>query len=79
MLLAPAFYLDGYNMQEPMTACRDVTIIHGWNDDVVPYENSVRFALQHKAELKLVNDGHRLANRQNVLNLELIALLTKTS
>lgn len=77
MLLAPAFYLGDYSIQEPITACQNISIIHGWNDDVVPYENSVRFALQLKAELKLVNDGHRLANSQNVLNSELLAVITK--
>jgi predicted alpha/beta hydrolase family esterase len=77
MLLAPAFYLDGYGIQEPVTACKHVSIVHGWGDDVVAYENSVRFGLQHKAELKLVNDGHRLANSQTLLNSTLIALLAK--
>ena len=79
MLLAPAFYLDGYGIQEPVTACKHVSIIHGWGDDVVAYENSVRFGLQHKAELKLVNDGHRLANSQTLLNTTLVALLAKVS
>jgi pimeloyl-ACP methyl ester carboxylesterase len=77
MLLAPAFYLDGYGIQEPVTACKHVSIVHGWGDDVVAYENSVRFGLQHKAELKLVNDGHRLANSQTLLNTTLVALLAK--
>lgn len=76
MLLAPAFYLPGYAVREPVTPCQNVSIVHGWDDDIVPYENSVRFALKHKAELKLVDDGHRLANSQKVLNSELIALLS---
>jgi pimeloyl-ACP methyl ester carboxylesterase len=77
MLLAPAFYLNGYAIQQPTTPCKNVVIVHGWDDDIVPYENSVRFALQHKAELKLVDDGHRLANLQKVLNLELTSLLAQ--
>lgn len=79
MLLAPAFYLDGYSIQDPITPCKHVSIVHGWGDEVVAYENSVRFGLQHNAELKLVNDGHRLANSQMLLNTELVALLAKVS
>lgn len=78
-LLAPALYLSGYDIQAPATSCKNVSIVHGWNDDVVPYANSVKFASQHKATLKLVDDGHRLANSQHVLNEELIALLSMAS
>jgi predicted alpha/beta hydrolase family esterase len=76
-LLAPAFYLNGYDIQEPATHCKHVSVVHGWNDDVVPYANSVRFAAHYKASLKLVDDGHRLSNSQNVLHAELIAVLSK--
>jgi pimeloyl-ACP methyl ester carboxylesterase len=79
MLLAPAFYLDGYGIQEPITPCQHISITHGWDDDVVPCGNSIRFALKHKSKLNLVDDGHRLANSQDALNTALIALLTKVS
>ena len=70
LLLAPAFYLKDYKVQQPTTPCKNTTIIHGWNDDIVPYQNSVKFAEQHKAKLVLVDDGHRLSNSGDVLNLE---------
>jgi len=71
MLLAPAFYLEGYNVSNPTTVCSNVCVIHGWNDDIVPYQNSVKFAYEHQIPLKLVNDEHRLANSQKVLDTEL--------
>jgi len=75
MLLAPALYLNGYQVLEPSTPCSNVVVIHGWNDDVVPYQNSIKFAHEHKIPLKLLNDGHRLANSQTVLNAELELLV----
>ena len=79
MLLAPAFYLEGYSIQEPITPCQHISITHGWNDDIVPCGNSIRFALEHKSKLNLVYDGHQLANSQNILNSALIELLTQAS
>ncbi len=71
MLLAPAFYLQDYLITKPTTSSNNITIIHGWNDDMVSYQNSVIFAEQHKAKLVLVDDGHRLSCSGTVLNLEL--------
>jgi len=77
MLLAPAFYLNGYNVSKPTTRCKHVCVVHGWNDDIVPYQNSIEFAYEHKALLKLVNDAHRLAKSHAVLNAELENIITK--
>jgi pimeloyl-ACP methyl ester carboxylesterase len=76
LLLAPAFYLQGYKVTQPTIPCKAVTIVHGWLDDVVPYQNSVKFAQAHHAKLILVNDDHRLANSAAVLNSELDHLLS---
>ena len=32
MLLAPAFNLPGYQVQNPTTPCKNLQIIHGWHD-----------------------------------------------
>jgi len=60
-LLAPAFYLEGYAVQSFPSLPRAVTVVHGWDDDVVPADNSVRFAREHGARLHLLPDGHRLS------------------
>jgi alpha/beta superfamily hydrolase len=63
-LLAPAFYLPNYfPISEPAPHADFVTLIHGWNDDVIPFENSVRYASKFKATLHLVDSDHRLSSQ----------------
>ena len=61
-LLAPAFYLPGYAMHVFSNLPDLVTVVHGWDDDVVPVDNAIRFARTHKATLHVLPDGHRLEN-----------------
>lgn len=58
--LAPALRMPGYDQQvfEPRT--NNVEIVHGWQDDVIPAENSVEFARSKGFRLHLVPDDHRL-------------------
>lgn len=61
-LMAPALYLAGYEVQSfPSPRC-PIEMIHGWCDEVVPYQNSIRFAGETRAKLLLVDDDHRLSN-----------------
>ncbi len=60
-LLAPAFYLPGYDIHVFSNLPKTVSVIHGWDDDVVPVDNSIRFAGQHRADLHILPDGHRLS------------------
>jgi predicted alpha/beta-hydrolase family hydrolase len=59
-LLAPAFYFPGYAVHVFPGLPGRVTVVHGWNDDVVPVDNAIRFARTHKATLHVLDDGHRL-------------------
>ncbi|MBK4735239.1 YqiA/YcfP family alpha/beta fold hydrolase [Noviherbaspirillum pedocola] len=59
-LLAPALHMPGYPTQDPAVSGRHVEIVHGWNDAVIPYENSIRFAREHQCTLHLVESDHRL-------------------
>ena len=59
-LLAPAFYLDGYDCQTPTPDARHTLIVHGWGDAVVPPDNSIHFARQHCCTLHLLDGDHRL-------------------
>jgi len=61
-LLAPAFFMAGYEQYTPVPAACPIEIVHGWNDTVVPPENSVRFARQYRATLHLVDSDHRLTD-----------------
>ncbi|MBT3316069.1 MAG: alpha/beta hydrolase [Anaerolineae bacterium] len=59
-ILAPALYLSGYRTQNFSPKAEEITIIHGWNDETVPIENSIRFAKKHCATLHILNSDHRL-------------------
>lgn len=61
-LLAPAFFKTGYKRSVPTPHAAKVAIMHGWDDEVIPVENSIRFAQDHKSELYLFNSDHRLLN-----------------
>ena len=50
-----------------------ICIVHGWHDDVVPVDNSIRFARQCDAELHLIDSDHRLTD--NVV--EIVAYLKR--
>ncbi|MEW5940403.1 MAG: alpha/beta hydrolase [Chloroflexota bacterium] len=60
-LLAPAFYLPDFPIQEPVPHADRVVLVHGWNDELIPFENSVRYARKFKATLHLVESDHRLS------------------
>ena len=62
-LLAPALYMPGYPTQEPMVPATRTEIVHGWDDEVIPCENAIRFARLRQCTLHLVQGDHRLNAR----------------
>jgi surfactin synthase thioesterase subunit len=62
-LIAPAVYMPGYPSQEPVVPREHTDIVHGWDDEVIPYENAVRFARLRQCSLHLVQGDHRLSAR----------------
>jgi len=59
-LIAPTFYLPGYQATEFNPCCARIVVFHGWQDDVVPPEHAWRFSRAHRARLHLVDADHRL-------------------
>lgn len=59
-LLAPAFYLDAYAQPAPAPQAGHTTLVHGWDDIVVPPEHSIRYARAHRCSLHLLDGDHRL-------------------
>ncbi len=59
-LLAPAFYMPGFEEHTPKPAPCPMTIVHGWHDEIVPVESSVRYAREHRATLHVLDSDHRL-------------------
>jgi surfactin synthase thioesterase subunit len=62
-LLAPAFYMAGYEQYTPQDVSCPTAIVHGWHDDIVPVENSIRWAREHQAALHVFDSDHRLEDQ----------------
>ena len=62
-LLAPAFYMPGFESYTPHDVACATAIVHGWHDEIVPVENSIRWAREHHAALHVMNSDHRLEDR----------------
>src|SRR5690349_21485601 len=56
-LMAPALYFPGWD-EEPQQCPKDTVVAHGWHDDIVPVERSLRFARSRGAALHLLDSGH---------------------
>lgn len=70
-LLAPAVYMPQYAKQAYPVKCA-VACVHGWQDEVIPVENVLKFAREQSASLHLVPGDHRLND-----SLELIGPIFK--
>lgn len=62
-LLAPAFYMPGFEPYTPHDVRCPTCIVHGWHDDIVPVENSIRWGREHRAALHILDSGHRLEDQ----------------
>ena len=67
-VLAPAYFMEGYEELTPEPPTMPVCIVHGWHDDIVPVENSIRFAKQCAASLHLIDGDHRLTANIEEIN-----------
>lgn len=66
-LLAPALFLEDRLPEMTVRAayrpqCDHITIVHGWHDDIIPWQHSLRFAQTSSAALHLVHAGHQLGD-----------------
>ena len=69
-LLAPALFMDGYKKQtyhhnhDYNTA---IEIVHGWSDNIIPPENSIKFAQNSDCSLHLITGDHRLNSSLDIV------------
>jgi len=66
-LMAPAFYMPGYESLTPPPPSCPVTIVHGWRDEIVPVDNALRFARACTATVHLLPGDHRLLDQLDTL------------
>lgn len=67
-VLAPAYYMPGYEDLTPPPPDMPFMIVHGWRDDVVPVENSIRYAKTCGATLHILDGDHRLTANIEEIN-----------
>ena len=75
-LLAPAFYMPGFEQYTPQDVTVPTAIVHGWHDDVVPVGNSIRWAKEHRATLHILDSNHRLEDQISTICILLRNFLT---
>lgn len=67
-VLAPAYYMEGHEDLTPDPPSIPICIVHGWNDDIVSVENSIRYARNCNATLHIVDGDHRLTANIDEIN-----------
>ncbi len=78
-VLAPAYYMEGYEDLTPSPPEMPICIVHGWHDVIVPVGNSIRFARECSATLHLVDGDHRLATNIDEINQYLEQFISSTN
>ncbi len=78
-VLAPAYFMKGYEGLTPQPPKLPICIVHGWRDDIVPVENSIRFARGCGATVHLVDGDHRLTGNIEEINEYLGLFIEKIS
>lgn len=76
-LMAPALYFPGWD-EEPQDCPAATVVVHGWHDDIVPVERSLRFARPRGAALHLLDSGHTLSDQLGPLSMLFDELLAGT-
>jgi pimeloyl-ACP methyl ester carboxylesterase len=66
-LMCPALYLSNYPVQTYQPITSNIELVHGWQDAVVPYQNSIQFGQKTNAYLHLIEDNHRLSKNRTFL------------
>jgi len=78
-VLAPAYFMEGYEELTPLPPSMPICIVHGWHDDIVPVENSIRYARECSASLHLVDGDHRLTKNIGEINEYLEQFIRSTT
>ena len=75
-LMAPALYFPGWD-EEPQGIPQHCTVVHGWDDDIVPPERGIRFARKNCATLHMLKSGHTLNDQLPMLVMLFSDLLAR--
>ena len=59
--MAPALYMPGFKHQQLDSKSAHIEIVHGWSDDVIPTDHSIRYARFADCTLHLIGGDHALS------------------
>ncbi len=59
-LMAPALYIPDYRHQQYRSRADRIDIVHGWSDEIIPVEHSIRYAREADCSLHLISGDHAL-------------------
>jgi len=59
-LMAPALYIPTFNQQQYHSKSPHIEIVHGWSDDVILAEHSIKYARSADCTLHLISGDHAL-------------------
>ena len=76
-LLAPAVYMPGYESQQMTVTAKEVMLLHGWEDEIVPVANVQRYAREQACDLLLLHDDHVLRHSLDRICAEFSAFLKR--
>jgi len=76
-LLAPALYMPSLGKQQYVSRSPHIEIVHGWSDDVIPVDNSIRFAREADCYLHVLSENHTLHDSIDVIERLFDAFLVK--
>ncbi|MDB5970712.1 MAG: alpha/beta hydrolase [Hydrocarboniphaga sp.] len=77
-LMAPALYFPHYD-EEPEAIPALCSVVHGWDDEIVPFERALRFAQRHRADLHMLRSDHSLNDRLPELGVLFADLLDRAT
>ena len=60
MPLGDIHSIGGEHFRVGTTQVKNINIIHGWSDEIIPVEHSIKYAQQAKCALHLIAGDHRL-------------------
>lgn len=66
-LIAPALYMNEYKIQVYNSKAKNIAVRHGWDDEIIPVENSIKFCKMHNCNLTIDYDDHRMSKTRHEL------------
>ena len=55
--------MPGFEAYTPRNIGCPTVVVHGWSDDIVPVDNGIRWAREHRAALHVLDSDHRLEDK----------------